>query len=60
MEKDKTKWEDRECGVVGILNGMIKAPHPHPSRGDIWMRHEGVMERACRFQRETNSRKSEW
>lgn len=44
MEKDKTKWEDRECGVVGILNGMIKAPHPHPSRGDIWMRHEGVME----------------
>ena len=28
VEKNKTKWKDRECGVVGILNGMITAPHP--------------------------------
>ena len=29
MEKNKTEMQDREYVVVGILNGMVRAP-PHP------------------------------
>lgn len=41
MEKNKTKMEDREYVVVGILKGMVRAPPPQPPaqmRGDIWMK----------------------